>query len=136
MAKSGIYINKGARFDNLHGNKEFGDQEIRAAYTHAAFISLGLVTIKGNEYSVTGRAVEKKTAENVAGRAVSHWVSKGYLLKGANGVTMSREGAQVLSSRLNGTSLSYRTSRGAIRLVCSLMRTGGKNNIGYVPVMV
>lgn len=134
--KTGIYTNKGARFDNLHGNKEFGDEEIRAAYTHAAFISLGLVTLKGDNYSVTGYAVDQKAAATVAGRAVSYWVSKGYLVKGNNGVTMTREGAKLMASRLNGTSLSYRTTRGAIRLVCSLMRTGGKNDIGYVPVMV
>jgi len=137
--KTGIYINKGARFDNLHGYDSYGDDEIRAAYTHAGFVSLGLVVLKGDAYKVTGRAVNQAVATKVAGRAVSYWISKGYLVKGLSGVTMTRDGAALLTSRFNAGSLSYRTTRDAVRIVCHIMRTGdpaAAAKIGYIPVMI
>lgn len=134
MTKS-IYRNGKGGYGNLKGKGSMGVASIRAAYTSAALIACGLVSLKGKTYKATGRAVSRKALRDIIGAsAFGYWLNtKGWIDQTGEGVKVNAQGVNTLNNRYAGTGPTYNTEREALRIVASCMRTGQDDGIGYQP---
>lgn len=133
--KKKIYRNGKGGYGNLKATKSIKVAAIRAAYTSAALIACKLVGLKGKEYHLTGKAIERDALRGIMGsRAFGYWLNeKGWLEVTGDGIKVTANGVNTLNERYAGTGPTYNTNRDALRIVAHCMRTGDRGEIGYQP---
>lgn len=132
------------QYKNSKGKVATGYQGIRgeanqAAMTHASFSILGMATVKGKEVSRGNKARDLADLKMIMGTsAPAYWVREGLLEAVEGGYQLSKEGLSVLHTRLIGKAKrrAFNTTIEAVRLVTSIMRKGGKNDIGFNPTKI
>lgn len=120
------------------GYKNLKGQAVMAAYTLAGFESLGMATRKGKAVNKGSKARSRSDIAMLLGtRAPGYWLGKGWLAQGKGGITLTAQGLNVLTQRLEGKARpAYNTTVAAVNAVKDIMRKGGENDIGYTPIKV
>lgn len=139
-AKKTVHVHE---YKNKSGKMVVGYQGIKgdknkAAVTHASFVILGMLKVKGNQLTKGDRERDLCDLKMVMGKtAPAYWIKQEWI-KGENGkFALTVKGLNVLTERFVGKSRpAYNTDRKAVQLVTSIMRKGGKNDIGFNPSIV
>ena len=121
-------------YDGIIGEKN------QAAMTLSGFNILGMSKIKGNSVLKGEKARDIADIKMIMGKsAPGYWIRQKLLKEVSKDVyQLTAEGLNVLTTRLIGKAKrrAFNTTIEAVRLVTSIMRKGGKNDIGFNPTKI